>query len=189
MAQLTSQAYISCLFTPVQSATLAAGSSAVNGITGATVDMSGWNGVVFIWGLVGGGTSGIVDFSVRASSAARSVSGATAADLNAILLGSTSSLTVSSSATYAAFVVDIYKPRQYATVGNAAFLYPQLSIASSCAVLGQCFAIQYEPRVAGNTTARTTSSVPQSTQSSTGAGTAGQSGIFGGVVRVVSPST
>lgn len=190
MAQLTSQAFIAVTLSPNSGvAAVAAGSCIVDGITGATVDMSNWNGVLFLQGLTGGGTSGVISFSVRASSVARNVSGATAADLNAILLGSTSTLLTSSSATYEVFAVDIYKPRQYGTVSNAPFLYGQISAVSSCVVLGQQYAILYEPRAANVSTALSTASTPQSTTRSTGAGTAGQSGVSGGLVRVVSPTT
>jgi hypothetical protein len=189
MAQLTAQAFITRTLSPNTAiAAVAAGSCAVDGITGATVDMSNWNGVVFIQSLVGGGAGGNISFSVRASSVARNVSGTTTADTAAVLLGSTSTIAAGSSATGELFVVDIYKPRQYASVGSLPFLYGVVT-CGSCSVLGPQIAIQYESRVTNQTTALTTSSIPQSTGSSTGSGIAGQSGITGGVIRVVSPTT
>jgi hypothetical protein len=157
----------------------AGGSSWVNGVNTASVDMANFNGVMFIAGLTHGGTSDARSFQVRQSSteiAERSGSGTTAPDGTA-LTGAlvTFSAAGGSSATSEAGVIDIYKPR----LASGRFLFGTWITASSCAQPGQTYAIQYGPRQAGNTTAAGT--IPQSTASALG--------LTGGVVYVTNAST
>ena len=169
--QLARTTLITRTFTPSTAiAAVASGSSAADGLAGASVDMANFEGVLFIQGVVGGGTGGNVSFAVRQSTAAISAS---SGGQGTALSGSTSTVAAGSSATGETFVIDVYKPRSF---GGARHLFGQITVASSCAVLGQQYAIQYAPRVA-----------PQST--SAGNSTASQNGITGGVVAAVSPSS
>lgn len=152
-------------------AVAAAGSSAVDGLAGASVDMANFEGALFLQAVGGGSTGGAVSFSVRQSTAP--ITSLSSGGQGVALSGSTSTVAAGSSATAEAFVVDVYRPR---SPSGARHLFGQLTVASSCTVLGPQFVIQYEPRVA-----------PQST--SAGNSTASQNGITGGVVAVVSPSS
>ena len=112
-----------------------------------------------------------MSFTVRQSTAA--IVTMSSGGQGVALSGSTSTVAAGSSATAEAFVVDVYRPRSQS---GARHLFGQLSVASSCTVLGPQFVIQYEPRVA-----------PPST--SAGNSTASQNGITGGVVVALSPSS
>lgn len=151
----------------------AAGSSVVDGILGASVDMAapGARGVMFISHVVHGGTGGAISHIVQQSTAAVT---ALSSQSGTTLSGTTSTVAAGSSATSETFVSDVYKPRYGG--GNARFLAAGLTIASSCSVLGPQFAIQYELRTN-----------PPST--SLGNSTGSQNGITGGVVVTASPST
>jgi hypothetical protein len=155
-----------------------AGSSAVDGIAGASIDISRYGGALFIGHVTQGGTGGAVSFSVRQTTAA--ITANTSGGQGTTLVGTTSTIAAGSSATSDTFVIDVYRPRQ----GYGSFMHSQLSVASSCSFLGPQFAIGYDP-VTAATAALTTDTVPQSTA----AGSTGGSGITGGVVRAVSPST
>lgn len=148
-----------------------AGSSAVDGLAGASVDMAGYEGALFLGHIVQGGTGGAVSFTVRQSTA--EISANSSAGQGVLLAGSTSTIAAGSSATAETFVVDVYRPR---SPSGARFLHSVLTVASSCSFVGPSFALQYDARVA-----------PAST--SAGNSTASQNGITGGVVVALSPST
>ena len=172
MAQLSKNTLITR--TIAANAVAAAGSSAVDGLAGASVDMVTYEGAYFIQVVGGGSTGGATSFSVRQSTAA--ITSMTSGGQGTALSGTTSTIAAGSSATAEAFVVDVYRPRSPS--GNR-FLFGQVTIASSCTVLGPQFVIQYGPRNANNSTAAGT--VPATTASALG--------ITGGVVAAVSPSS
>lgn len=149
----------------------AAGSSAVDGVLGASVDMATARGAMFIQHVVHGGTGGAVSFVVQQSTAAVT---ALSSQSGTTLSGTTSTVAAGSSATSESFVVDVYKPRHGG--GNARHLAGGLSVASSCSVLGPQFVIQYDLRAAAPST-------------SLGNSTGSQNGVTGGVVVALSPST
>lgn len=185
MAQLTSNVFVQRTSVGISivaatvggAAGVGAGSSVVDGIAGASVNMGGFDGCLFIGHVIQGGTGGAVSFSVRQTTAA--ITANTSGGQGTTLVGTTSTIAAGSSATPETFVIDVYRPRdQYGS-----FLHSQLTITSSCSFVGPQFAIPYNDRASAVSTALSTASVPQSTA----AGVA--SGITGGVVRAVSPST
>lgn len=177
MAPLSRTAFVSRVFAAAPLGTVfAAGSSVVDGLATASVDTSNYEGVLFIQSLIHGGTSaasGIV-FSVRQSTAA--VTDRSSGGQGTALTGASATLPTGSSATPESVVIEVYKPRRN---GTANFLFGQLTVASSCAMVGPGFAIQYGARQLGNSTNANT--IPQTTASA--------NGITGGVTFLVSPST
>ena len=176
MAQLSRHTLITRVgFSPLGTV-FACGSSAVDGLATASVDTAGYEGAYFIAGLTHGGTSaaaGLV-FSVRQSTAA--ITERSSGGQGTALTGASATLPTGSSATNEAVVIDVYRPRRF---GTANFLFGQWTIASSCASLGNAYAILYGPTQVSNSTAAGT--VPATTASALG--------ITGGVTGLVSPSS
>jgi hypothetical protein len=183
MAQLTS--YLTVLRVFNGNVVTAAGSSAVDGVATNSVDMSGYDGCMFIGHVTQGGTSGTISLSIRQTTAA--IAALTSGGQGTTLVGTTSTIAAGSSATAEAFVIDVYRPRQ----SYGLYLHGQWTVASSCATLGPIFALPYQPRASAESTALDAVSPPQSTAASSFAAAANStlSGITGGVVRAVSPST
>ncbi len=181
MAQLSRRSYITTVL--VGNIATAAGSDVVDGVTTLSVDMAGFEGAYFIAGLTHGGTSATGNtFAIRQSTAA--ISALTSGGQGTAMTGASATLPTGSSATAEHVVIDVYKPR----LGSGAqHLFGQWTIASSCAVLGQAYCIQYDPTNLGNSTQTNSTSVrviPQTTASSTAVPF-----LTGGLTAVVSPAT
>lgn len=182
MAQLTS--YTSFIKVFSNGALTAAGSSAVDGLATNSINMTGYDGCVFIADVTHGGTGGALTFSVRQTTA--SIAALTSGGQGTALSGPSATVTAGSSATADTVVVEVYRPRD----NYGAFLHGQWAVASSCSVIGRVIALPYHPRAAAESTALDVLTPPQSTAASSFSAAANStlSGIAG-VVRAVSPST